>query len=341
MQWTISELVERFDASLLGSANTVITHLCTLEEGKPGGIGFFSNSKYVTAFYQTNASAVFVPKDFKPATSIAAALLSVENPYECFAMLIEEVHQERMASKRGIEFPSYIGEGVTVGENIYRGAFSYIGDHVSIGKHVQIYSHVYVGDYVTIGDHTILYSGAKIAPYTVIGSRCIIHSGAVIGSAGFGFITNAAGTYKRIQAIGNVVLADEVEIGSNTTIDAATIDKTIIGKGTKIDNLVQVAHNVQIGKHTAIAAQVGISGSTKIGDYCKLGGQTGIAGHLHLGDYVTALGRAGITRSFKKGHITLSGTPAFESKKFLSCYARFKNLAQLLEKRNDREKSSK
>ena len=328
MQWTISELVKRFNGKLLGgNTDAMLTHLSTLEEGTFEGLSFFSSPKYAADFYQTKASAVLVTKDFKPVAPVAAALIGVEDPYGCFCLLVEEMQQQKIAPKCGIEFPSYIGKEVTVGENIYRGAFSYIGHHVVIGKAVKVYPHVYVGDHVTIGDHTILHSGAKIAAYTAIGSRCVIHSGAVIGSAGFGFLTHPDGSYKRIPSVGNVVLEDDVEIGANTTIDAATVGTTVVGKGTKVDNLVQVAHNVQIGKHTGIAAQVGIAGSTKVGDYCRFGGQTGVAGHLHLGDHVTAIGRAGITRSFQKGHITLSGTPAFEHKKFLSCYARFKNLA--------------
>ncbi|MGI2257149.1 UDP-3-O-(3-hydroxymyristoyl)glucosamine N-acyltransferase [Candidatus Cardinium hertigii] len=326
MQWTIPELVKRFGAKQMGGVDAVLTHLCTLAEGSPGGLSFFSSPQYTTAFYQTKATAVLVAKDFKPVVPVAAALIAVEDPYSCFCSLIEEVYQEKMLPKCGIEFPSYIGRKVIVGENIYRGAFSYIGHHVVIGKGVKVYPHVYVGDYVTIGDDTILYSGAKIAPYTVIGSRCVIHAGAVIGSPGFGFITHADGSAKRIPSVGHVLLQDDVEVGAHTTVDAATVGRTIVGKGTKVDNLVQIAHNVQIGKHTAIAAQVGIAGSTRVGDYGKLGGQTGVAGHLQLGDHVTAVGRAGITRSFPKGNITLSGTPAFENKKFLACYARFKNL---------------
>ncbi|WP_243517513.1 MULTISPECIES: UDP-3-O-(3-hydroxymyristoyl)glucosamine N-acyltransferase [unclassified Candidatus Cardinium] len=329
MQWTLSELIERFDGKLLaGCMGTNLTHLCTLDDGAIGGLSFFSSPQYTTAFYQTKASAVLVPKDFQPVAPLSAVLIAVEDPYRAFSLLIEEIYQQKIVPKSGIEFPSYIGQGVTVGANIYRGAFSYIGHHVVIGKGVKIYPHVYVGDHVTIGEDTTLYSGAKIAAYTIIGSRCVVHAGAVIGGTGFGFLTHADGSYKRIPSIGNVQLADEVEIGANTTIDAATVGTTIIGKGTKIDNLVQIAHNVQIGRHTGIAAQVGIAGSTKIGDYGRLGGQTGVAGHLHLGDHMRAVGRAGITRSFPKGHITLSGTPAFENKKFLACYARFKNLAR-------------
>ncbi|MDD9140010.1 MAG: UDP-3-O-(3-hydroxymyristoyl)glucosamine N-acyltransferase [Candidatus Cardinium sp.] len=331
IQWTIAELAARFHARLSGDDRTVITHLCTLEEGSKGGLGFFSTPSYAAALYKTEASAVLVPEDWQCSLPITPTLLAVVDPYAAFCALVEEVAQKKIAVKEGIEFPSYIGEGTTIGENGYRGAFSYIGNHVVIGKRVQIYPHVYIGDHVTIGEDTILYSGVKVAAYTVIGRKCVLHAAAVIGSAGFGFQTLASGGYKRIPSIGRVVLADEVEIGAHTVLDAATIGQTAIGQGTKIDNLVQVAHNVKIGKQGGIAAQVGIAGSTKIGDYCRLGGQTGIAGHLTLGNHVTALGRAGITRSFPKGAITLSGTPAFEHKKFLSCYARFKNLAKPLQ----------
>ncbi|TDG95572.1 UDP-3-O-(3-hydroxymyristoyl)glucosamine N-acyltransferase [Cardinium endosymbiont of Culicoides punctatus] len=341
MQWNIAELQKRFHANLIGSATIEITHLCTLEDGMAGGLSFFSNPQYATAFYKTNASAVFVHKDFSPTTVVSTTLLRVDNPYSCFCALVDEVYQQKMIVKSGIEFPSYMGEQSTIGNNMYRGAFSYIGDHAIIGENVKIYPHVYIGDHVTIGDDTVLYSGSKIFAHTVIGNRCVIHAGAVVGSAGFGFLTNTEDVYKRIPSIGNVVLEDDVEIGANTTIDAAMVGKTIIGQGTKIDNLVQLAHNVHIGKHGGIAAQVGIAGSTKIGNYCRLGGQTGIGGHLNLGDYVTALGRAGITRSFKNGHIVLSGTPAFEHKQFLSCYARFKQMSQLPKKDNHDDEAHK
>lgn len=326
MKWTLPELVKRFDARFVPSSSTEeIDRLCTLEEGAPGGLSFFSNPIYTALLYQTHASAVLVPADFTPRAPLYPALLAVHDPYRCFCLLLGEAYREQTPAKYGTETPSYIGQHVSLGNHVYRGAFSYIGDHVTIGDNVKIYPHVCIGDRVVIGDDTILYSGVKIASNTHIGKRCVVHAGAVLGSAGFGFVTQADASYQRVPSIGKVVLADDVEIGANTTIDAAVIGKTTIGRGTKIDNLVQVGHNVQIGMHTGVAAQVGIAGSTKVGSHCKLGGQTGIAGHLEIGDRVTALGRAGITRSFKKGHIILSGTPAFEHKKFLACYAHFKH----------------
>lgn len=327
-QWSIPALAARFQAKFSGSADTMVTHLCTLEEGETGGLSFFSNPKYTKAFYQTKASVVLVFKDFKPITPVTATCIAVADPYACFYLLVEELYQQHQSNKMGIEFPSYIGEAVTIGADIYRGAFSYIGNYVTIGKNVKIYPHVYIGDHTTIGDDTILYSGVKIAPHTVIGNRCIIHANAVIGSAGFGFTADKHGVYKRIPSIGHVLLGNDVEIGAHAAIDAATVGKTTIAEGTKVDNLVQIAHNVQIGKHSGIAAQVGIAGSTKVGAYAKLGGQTGIAGHLHLGDHVTTGGQTGISRSFPKGSITLLGAPAFTLKHFLACYARFKQLAQ-------------
>lgn len=327
MKWTLPELVKRFDAQFVPSifpSTKEIDCLCTLEEGTLGGLSFFANPVYTALLYQTQASAVLVPGDFTPHAPLSPALLAVHDPYRCFCLLVEEVYREQTSIKSGTETPSYMGQHVSLGTQVYRGAFSYIGDHVTIGDNVKIYPHVYIGDRVVIGDDTILYSGVKIASNTHIGKRCVVHAGAVLGSAGFGFVTHADASYQRVPSIGRVDLADDVEIGANTTIDAASIGKTTIGTGTKIDNLVQVAHNVQIGMHTGIAAQVGIAGSTKVGNYCRLGGQTGVAGHLEIGDRVTALGRAGITRSFKKGHIILSGTPAFEHRKFLACYAHFK-----------------
>ncbi|MBX9889936.1 MAG: UDP-3-O-(3-hydroxymyristoyl)glucosamine N-acyltransferase [Amoebophilaceae bacterium] len=332
MQWNIQALVKRFNGKLFNSGYELlddhhVDHLCTLTAGKPGGIGFLHHPKYSVELYQTQASLVLVPEDFRPTQPAAAILMGVAHPYRCFALLMEEINHSRMDAKVGVELPAYMGQQVVIGANSYRGAFSYIGNHVVIGDNVKIYPQVYIGDHVTIGSDTLLYSGVKVADYTVIGRRCILYPGAVIGSGGFGFFTNADQSYQRIPSIGNVVLADDVEIGANATVDAATIGQTSIGQGTKIDNLVQVAHNVEIGKHTGIAAQAGIAGSTKIGAYCRLGGQIGIAGHLELGDQVTALGRAGITRSFKKGQVTLSGTPAFEHSKFLACYAQFKKFA--------------
>lgn len=324
MTWSLAQLIQRFNAKVLNEPSCNVFHcLCTLAKGKKGGISFFNNPKYHKLLYQTEASAILVKKNFVPNWPIASTLLGVDDPYGCFCILLQEICKQ--VPKCGVEKPCYLGKQVVIGDNVYRGAFSYIGDYVKIGKNVQIYPHVYVGDRVTIGHDTVIYSGAKVFAHTVIGQRCVIHAGAVVGSSGFGFLVEGD-KYKRIGSTGYVVLEDDVEIGANSTIDAATVDKTVIGQGTKIDNLVHIAHNVQIGKHTAIAAQTGIAGSTKVGNYCRFGGQTGIVGHIELGDHVTAFTRAGITRSFKQGHITLSGTPAFEHKTFLSCYARFKKL---------------
>jgi len=340
MKWSLQTILQRFQGTLLnGSYETMcaqyVDHLCTLEEGNVGGLSFFYQPKYLKQLYQTKASAILVPKNFTLIQPIEPILISVAHPYNCFISLMEEVSHQRRGVRSGVESPSYIGQEVSVGVNLYRGAFSYIGNHVVIGDNVKIYPHVYVGNHVTIGDNSILYSGSKLGDHTVIGQRCVIHAGAIIGSQGFGFITHQDHSYQRIPSIGSVVLENDVEIGTNTTIDAATIGKTHIGTGTKIDNLVHIAHNVEIGKHTGIAAQVGIAGSTKVGSYCRLGGQVGIAGHIQLGDGLTALGKAGITRSFKEGYVTLSGTPAFENRKFLACYAWFKKLGQEMKKKKE------
>jgi UDP-3-O-[3-hydroxymyristoyl] glucosamine N-acyltransferase len=256
----------------------------------------------------------------------------VDDPYSGFSSLLDEYDRILSFQKEGVEDPSWVGENTVTGENIYRGAFSYIGKNVTIGDNVKIYPHVYIGDSVTIGDNTLIYSGAKIYDRVVIGSNCQIHAGAVIGSDGFGYAPQKDGTYKKIPQLGNVILKDNVDIGANTTIDRATMESTVIHQGVKLDNLIQVAHNVEIGENTVIAAQTGISGSTTIGKNCIIAGQAGIVGHISLADKMTIGAQSGVTKTFNIEGETILGSPAFEISSSRKSYAIFRKLPDLLER---------
>lgn len=326
MVFTINQIAELLGGSVVGNGSITINKLCKIQEAVPGSITFLANPVYTKYLYTTQASAIILNKQFQTTEPISATLVLVEDSYASFTKLLTIYESLLNKPKVGVEQPTYIGEHTQIGESVYRGAFSYIGNHVHIGKGVQIYPHAYIGDRTSIGDHTIIYSGAKIYPDSQIGKSCIIHAGAVIGSDGFGFAMQPSGNYEKIPQLGCVVLEDNVEIGANATIDRATLGNTCIKQGTKIDNLVQVAHNVEIGRNTVIAALSGIAGSAKVGNNCMLGGQVGIAGHTEIGDKTIVAGQAGVTKSYKNGHITLMGMPAIERKKYLKNYAIFKQL---------------
>lgn len=314
-----------------GGGSESVNMLAKIQEAKKGQITFLANPKYEQFIYTTQASAVIVRKDFVPRKPVFAALILVDDPYISFTALLEEYHKLISFQKTGIEQPSYAGENVTTGENIYRGAFSYIGNHVRIGNNVKIYPHVFVGDRVTIGDNTILHPHVKLYAGTQVGSHCEIHAGTVIGSDGFGFAPQEDGTYKAIPQMGNVVIEDNVSIGANTVIDCATLagDSTIIRKGVKLDNLIQVAHNVEIGRNTVIAAQTGISGSTKVGENCVVAGQVGMAGHLTIADRTSIGAQSGILKSVTKSGQRIIGYPAFDKMEYFRAYAVFKQLPDL------------
>lgn len=331
MEFTINQVAGMLGGEVKGDGSEIINMLAKIQDAKKGQITFLSNPKYEQYIYTTMASAVIVSKDFVPKKLIASTLILVEDAYISFTSLLEEYHKLISFQKAGIEQPSYAGENVLVGENIYRGAFSYIGNNVTIGNNVKIYPHVFVGDDVSIGDNTILHPNVKLYSGTKIGRHCILHAGAVIGSDGFGFAPREDGTYKTIPQLGNVILEDHVAIGANTVIDCATLlgDSTIIRKGVKLDNLIQVAHNVEIGKNTVIAAQTGISGSTKIGENCLLAGQVGIAGHIVIANKTGIGAQAGILKSVTKEGQQIIGSPAFQVKEFYKAYAVYKKLPDL------------
>lgn len=340
MEFTIQQIAAMLGGELKGDGNAKINMLAKIQDAKPGQIAFLSNPKYENFIYTTQASAVIVGRDFVPKKEISAALIVVADAYSSFTVLLEEYHKLVSFQKSGVEEPSFVGKKTSVGKNIYRGAFSYIGNNVKIGDNVKIYPHAYVGDDVEIGNNTILHPGTKLYNGTKVGSNCVIHAGTVIGSDGFGFAPQADGTYKTIPQLGNVIIEDNVTIGGNTVIDCATLfgDSTIIRKGVKLDNLIQIAHNVEVGKNTVIAAQTGISGSSKIGENNIIGGQVGVAGHLVIANNTGIGAQAGILKSIKEEGQKIIGSPAFDVSDFFKSYAVFKNLPDLNQRLRDLEK---
>jgi UDP-3-O-[3-hydroxymyristoyl] glucosamine N-acyltransferase len=340
MEFTINQIAAMLSGEVRGDGQEKISMLAKIQDAKKGQLAFLSNPKYEQYIYTTQATAVIVKKDFVPRKEVSSSLILVDDPYSSFTALLEEYHKMVSFQKTGIEQPSYVGEGATIGQNIYRGAFSYVGNRTKIGDNVKIHPQVYIGDNVVIGDNTILHAGVKIYADTRIGNNCVIHAGAVIGSDGFGFAPQEDGTYKTIPQLGNVILEDNVSIGANTVIDCATMfgDATIIRQGVKLDNLIQIAHNVEIGKNTVIAAQTGISGSTKIGENCIFAGQVGIAGHLTIANNTGIGAQAGIAKSITEEGQKIIGSPAFEIKEYFRSYAVFKKLPDLNTRVRDLEK---
>jgi UDP-3-O-[3-hydroxymyristoyl] glucosamine N-acyltransferase len=340
MEFTIKQIAGMLGGEVKGNGDGKINMLAKIQEAKPGQIAFLSNPKYEQFIYTTQASAVIVKKDFIPRKEISTSLILVEDPYNSFTILLEEYHKMISFQKVGIEQPSFIGDSAVVGKSIYRGAFSYIGHNVKIGDNVKIYPHTFIGDNSVIGDNTILHANVKLYAGTQVGKNCIIHSGTVIGSDGFGFAPQEDGTYKTIPQLGNVIIEDDVAIGANTVIDCATMygDSTIIRQGVKLDNLIQVAHNVEIGKNTVIAAQAGISGSSKIGERNMIGGQVGVAGHLVIANNTSIGAQAGIGKSIKEEGERILGSPGFDIKEYFKAYAVFKRLPDLNDRLRELEK---
>jgi UDP-3-O-[3-hydroxymyristoyl] glucosamine N-acyltransferase len=314
-----------------GDGNQSINMLAKIQDAKAGQIAFLANPKYEQFIYTTHATAVIVHKDFQPKKEIQSSLIRVEDPYASFTILLEEYHKLISFQKAGIEQPSFIGDKTTVGKNIYRGAFSYIGTNVQIGDNTKIYPHVFVGDNVVIGNNVILHPNVKLYAGTVIGNNCVIHAGTIIGSDGFGFAPLEDGSYKTIPQLGNVIIEDNVSIGANTVIDCATLmgDSTVIRKGVKLDNLIQIAHNVEVGKNTVIAAQSGIAGSSKVGENCMIAGQVGIAGHLVIANNTSLGAQAGVSKSVTEEGQRQLGYPAYDIKEYFRAYALFKKLPDL------------
>lgn len=326
MEITAAQLAAMVQGEVVGNPEAKINNFAKIEEGREGCLSFLANQKYTHYIYSTQSSVVLVRKDFVPEEAISTTLVKVDDPYATIATLLNFVNAQ-IPAKQGRENPCYITDGASVPDSCYVGAFAYVGANARVGEHTQIYPQAYIGDDVVIGDNVIIYSGVKIYRGCRIGNNCIIHSGAVIGADGFGFAP-VNGEYEKIAQIGNVVLEDNVEVGANTTIDRATMGSTIIRRGVKLDNLIQVAHNVEIGENTVMAAQVGVAGSTKIGKHNMVGGQVGFAGHIHIGDNCNFGAQSGVPNSVGDGK-TLLGTPAIDSREFAKMFIYSKNLAAL------------
>ncbi|MEN8815664.1 MAG: UDP-3-O-(3-hydroxymyristoyl)glucosamine N-acyltransferase [Nonlabens sp.] len=337
MKFNIKQIAEILEGTIDGDPNIEVSKLSKIEEGEEGSLSFLSNDKYTPYIYKTKASAVIVNKDFVAEQAINCALIRVEDAYLAFTKLLEFYQMTKM-NKQGIEQPSFIHETASYGDDLFLAAFSYIGENVKIGNNVKIFSNVNIADNVTIGDNCILQSGVHIMSDTVIGNHVVINSGSVIGADGFGYAPNKDGSYTKIPQTGNVIIEDNVNIGALTTIDKATLGSTIIKKGAKLDNQIQVAHNVEIGEHTVIAAQTGIAGSAKIGKYCRIGGQVGIAGHIEIEDNVGVQAQSGIGRKLKSGSI-VQGSPAFDFGDWNRSYVLFKNLRKIESRITDLEKN--
>ncbi len=340
MKFTARQISEILHGSIEGDAEVCVNRLSKIEEGGEGSISFLANPKYTHHIYDTTASVVIVNADFEPTAPIATTLIRVENAYTAFTQLLEFYDNYMKSLKCGIEQPSFQSPKATLGEGLYLGAFSYIGDGAVIGDNVKIYPQVYIGDGVSIGSGTVIYAGAKIYSGCKIGRDCVIHAGVVIGADGFGFAPQMDGTYKKIPQTGGVIIEDYVEVGANTAIDRATMGNTVIGRGTKLDNLIQIAHNVAVGENTVIASQTGVAGSTKIGSSCMIGGQVGFAGHITVGDRVQIAAQSGII-SDVKDDAGIMGAPAFDHKEYVKSYVYFRRLPQLSKKIDEINKKLK
>lgn len=338
MEFTANQLAELVNGVVEGDGNVTVNTLAKIEEGTPGALSFLSNPKYTHHIYSTGSSVVLVRRDFMPEHPISATLIRVDDPYATIAHLLTLVSSMINPPKRGLESPVYIADGVTVHDDCYVGAFAYIGNGARIGHGVQVYPGVYIGDGVEIGDNVILYPGVKVYHGCVIGKRSIIHAGAVIGADGFGFAP-VDGHYSKIPQIGNVVIGEDVEIGANTTVDRATMGSTIIESGVKLDNLIQIAHNVHVGADTVMAAQAGVAGSTTVGEHCMIGGQVGLAGHIRVGNNVDIAAQSGVHKNVAPGS-RIFGSPAEDFKEYVRKASAVRRLPDLIARVEKLEKTN-
>lgn len=338
MEFTVAQIAQLLDAEVVGNPEAIIRTVCKIEEGIESGLTFLANPKYTHYIYETKATAVIVNKDFVPEHEVHTTLIKTENSYLALAKLLD-IYNQMKPSKVGISDRAYIAPTAKIGENVYIAEFVSVGENAMIGNNTKLYPHVYVGDYGKVGNNSTLHSGVKLYTECVVGNDCIIHAGTVIGADGFGFAQHD-GEYVKVPQIGNVVIEDNVEIGANTCIDRATMGSTFIHKNVKLDNLIQVAHNVELGEGTAAAAQVGFSGSTKVGKHCIFAGQVGIAGHLEIGDQVIVGAQSGVMSNINGPQIVLGSpaVPVSEEKKLI-IYR--KKLPELFKQVRDLEKQLK
>lgn len=329
MQFTAAQIAVMISARVEGNPDSAVNSFGKIEEAHEGQLAFLANPKYEDYLYTTGASVIIIGESQELKQPLNATLLRVKDPYSAFATLLSR-YQEMVAQQMvGIQEPSYICKSATLGENVFVGAFTYIGENVTIGRNVKIYPNVYIGNNVKIDDQTILHPGVRIYHDCIVGRNVSIHAGTVVGSDGFGFAPQADGSFKKVPQIGNVVIEDNVEIGANSTIDRATMGSTLIKSGAKLDNLIQVAHNVEVGHNTVIAAQAGVSGSTKIGNNVMIGGQAGIVGHIQIADNAKINAQSGVSKSIKVPHTAVTGSPAFEYTSALRSQAVTRNLPEL------------
>ena len=340
MDFTVQQIADYLKGTVEGDGALKVAELSKIEEGRTGTLTFLSNPKYTQYIYTTQASACLVNRDFVAERPLTTTLIRVDNAYECLAKLLTLVDSLK-PKKQGISAKSDIHETAKLGENVYVGAFVVIGANVEIGDNVKIYANTVIDDDVVIGEDSVIYAGVKIYEGCRVGKRCVLHAGAVVGSDGFGHAPDAEGHYHKIPQIGNVVIEDDVELGANATIDRATMGSTIIRRGVKIDNLVQVAHNVEIGEDTVIAAQTGIAGSTKIGKRCMFGGQVGVAGHITVADGSIFGGKSGVTSNIKEPNQVWQGYPVMPIMGFRKLNVLQKQLPDLARKIYDLEKKLK
>ena len=339
MEFRAKDIAALLQGKVEGDENALVRNVSKIEEGKPETLAFLANPKYEHYIYTTKASVVLVNDSFTPTQAVPCTMIRVKSAYDAVAVLLQMYEKMIKPQPKGIEQPSYIAESATLGEDPYVGAFAYIGKNVKIGNNVKIYPQAYIGDNVTIGNDTTIYAGVKVYYGCKIGNNCTVHAGTIIGADGFGFAP-VGDNYNKVSQIGNVVIEDFVEIGANACIDRATMGSTRVCKGAKVDNLVQIAHNVVIGENTVMAAQTGIAGTTKVGAHCMFGGQVGIAGHLKIGDRTMLAAQTGVSNNIAEGSIFM-GAPAFDVAKYRKCYVLFRKLPDLYDQLNELDKEIK
>lgn len=341
MEFSAGEIAELLEGEVDGDPGTKVRKLCRIEDGEPGGISFLANPKYTEHIYDTKASVIIVEKNFQPREPLKEknTLIRVKDPYQGFARLLEHYEKLRKADEKGIEEPYYAREEPEIGEDPYIGAFTHFGKNVRIGDRVKVHPNCTIGDNVEIGDDTEIRSGCRIHRDSRIGKECLLHPGVILGSDGFGFAPNSDDAdHTKVTQTGNVVIEDRVEIGANCAIDRATLGSTVIREGVKLDNLIQIAHNVEIGNNTVIAAQTGIAGSTKIGEGCMIGGQVGIIGHLRIADKVKIAAQSGIGNNIEEEGAIVQGSPAFAMGDQKRSYVLFRQLPELKQRIQELEK---
>jgi UDP-3-O-[3-hydroxymyristoyl] glucosamine N-acyltransferase len=341
MTFTANQIAVLLNGKIEGNPDNVVGSFGRIEEAKQGQLAFLANPKYEEFIYTTEASVIIVGDKLELKQPVEGTLIRVTDPYTAFASLLHHYQQLKTQQLRGVQEPSYIAPSAKKGDNVFIGAFAYIGEGTEIGNNVKIFPGVYIGNNVKIGDNTLLHPGVKIYFDCVIGKNVTIHAGTVIGGDGFGFAPQPDGTFKKVPQIGNVIIEDNVEIGSNATIDRATIGATIVRAGAKLDNLIQIAHNVEVGNNTVIAAQAGVSGSTKIGNNVMIGGQAGVVGHIQISDGSKINAQSGVSKSIKTPNAAVTGSPAFDYTSALRSQAITRNLPELEKRLSDLENQIK